>query len=209
MRRAMSVEIAKPSGIDLSTVVDRVLIFDEFFPETQLLLVEQWALNTPHWMLTNSVYDNLGRARHRIWGASYIQAWQQHGWHGLPPVLFSTLAIVFQKLGIVLLRPEYIGLNGQSQGQHASIHIDCGRGTPNQISLLVYIGENTDGDLLLYDRDAERLTDRVGYRPNRVVVLDGSIPHQARAPSDDRFRMSIIARGTYEYRPATLASAFR
>jgi hypothetical protein len=202
MLRAMSVEIAKP-GVDLSTVVDRVFVFDDFFSDTQLLLVEQWALNTPHWMLTNSVYDNLGHARHRIWGASYIQAWQQKGWPGLPPVLFSTLATVFRKLGIVLVRPEYIGLNGQARGQDASVHVDCAREARNQISLLIYIGENTDGDLLLYDRDDERLTDRVCYRPNRVVALDGSIPHQARAPSDERFRMSIIVRGTYECRSAT------
>jgi hypothetical protein len=202
MLRAMSVEIAKPSGVDLSCLVDRVLVFDDLFSDTQLLLVEQWALNTPHWMLTNSVFDNLGHARHRIWGASYIQAWQQKGWPGLPPVLLSTLATVFQKLGIVFVRPEYIGLNGQARGQDASIHVDCARDARNQISLLIYIGENTDGDLLLYDRDDERLIDRVHYRPNRVVALDGSIPHQARAPRDERFRMSIIVRGTYECKSA-------
>jgi hypothetical protein len=201
---AMTVEIANRCSVDLSSVVDRVLVFDDFFSHTQLLLVEQWALSTPHWMLTNSVYDNLGHARHRIWGASYIQAWQQKGWPGLPPVLFSTLATVFQKLAIGLVRPEYIGLNGQSRGQEASIHVDCPRDASNQISLLIYIGENTDGDLLLYDKqDQKQLIDRVGYRPNRVVVLDGSIPHQARAPSDDRFRMSIIARGMYQCGAAT------
>jgi hypothetical protein len=117
----------------------------------------------------------------------------------LPPVLFSTLATLFQKLRLVLVEPAYIGLNGQCRGQDASIHVDCVRDATDQISLLSYIGEDTDGDLLLYDRDdRERVTDRVRFRPNRVVVMDGSIPHQARAPSDDRFRMSIIVRGRYE-----------
>ena len=199
MPGTIAVEAPARCGMDLSCVVDRVFVFDDFFSHTQLLLVEQWALKTPHWMLTNSVYDTLGQARHRIWGASYIQAWQRNGWPGLPPVLFSTLATVFQRLGVRFTEPDYIGLNGQSRGQDASIHVDCARAAKGQISILVYIGEDTDGDLLLYDKDdRERLMDRVGFRPNRVVVLDGSIPHQARAPSDDKFRMSIIVRGTYE-----------
>jgi|SRR2546425_9047373 hypothetical protein len=203
MPRTIAVEAPARCGTDLACVIDRVFVFDDFFSRTQLLLVEQWALKTPHWMLTNSVYDSLGNARHRIWGASYIQAWQRSGWPGLPPVLFSTLATVFQKLGVVFTEPEYMGLNGQSRGQDASIHVDCPRDARGQISILVYIGEDTDGDLLLYDKeDRERLVDRIGFQPNRVVALDGSIPHQARAPSDDRFRMSIIVRGKYEYRQA-------
>jgi hypothetical protein len=203
MPRTIAVEAPARCGADLACVADRVFVFDDFFSRTQLLLVEQWALKTPHWMLTNSVYDSLGNARHRIWGASYIQAWQRNGWPGLPPVLFSTLATVFQKLGVVFTEPEYLGLNGQSRGQDASIHVDCPRDAKGQISILVYIGEDTDGDLLLYDKeDRERLVDRIGFQPNRVVALDGSIPHQARAPSDDRFRMSIIVRGKYEYRHA-------
>lgn len=199
MPPATTIETAPGPVPDLSSVVDRVFVLDGFFSPTQLLLVEQWALTTPHWMLTNSVYDTLGKARHRIWGASYIDAWRRSGWPGLPPVLFSTLATVFQKLGVVLIAPAYIGLNGQSRGQDASIHVDCARDAKDQISLLAYIGEDTDGDLLLYDKDDRaRMTDRIGFRPNRVVVMDGSIPHQARAPSDDRFRMSIIVRGRYE-----------
>ena len=101
MPRTIAVEAPARCGTDLACVIDRVFVFDDFFSRTQLLLVEQWALKTPHWMLTNSVYDSLGNAQHRIWGASYIQAWQRSGWPGLPPVLFSTLATVFQKLGVV------------------------------------------------------------------------------------------------------------
>jgi hypothetical protein len=205
MPHAITVEAAALRGVDLSRVVDRVFVFDELLSDTQLLLVEQWALQTPHWMLTNSVYDTLGNARHRIWGASYIHAWQRNGWPGLPPLLFSTLATVFQKLGIAFTAPEYIGLNGQSRGQEASIHVDCARDAQDQLSILVYIGEDTGGDLLLFDKDDRgQLVDRITFRPNRVVALDGSIPHQACAPGDDRFRMSIIVRGTYEHRQSAV-----
>ncbi len=199
--RPVTVEAAAPETADLSRVLDRALVFDDFYSGTQILLLEQWALRTPHWMLTNSAHDEQGRAQHRIWGASYIQAWQRTGWPGLPPVLFSAVSTMFQKLGVVITAPQYIGLNGQSRGQDGSTHVDCGRDATDQLSLLIYIGEDTDGDLLLYDKDdPKRMTDRITFRPNRVVALDGSIPHAARAPSDEKFRMSVIVRGAYECR---------
>ena len=205
MARAAIVEAAAPETVNLSCVLDHAFVFDDFFSGTQILLLEQWALQTPHWMLTNSAHDEHGRARHRIWGASYIQALRRNGWPGLPPVLFSAVATMFQRLGVIITAPEYIGLNGQSRGQDGSIHIDCAHDATDQLSLLIYIGEDTDGDLLLYDKDdPQRLTDRIGFRPNRVVALDGSIPHAARAPSDDKFRMSVIVRGAYERRESNL-----
>jgi hypothetical protein len=199
----VSVETAAKDDADLANIRDRALVIDDLFASTQLLLLEQWALQTPHWMLTNSVYSTQGEVRHRIWGASYINAWQSHGWPGLPPVLFSGVANVFKTLGFIFTEPTYIGLNGQSRGQDASIHVDCERNTPNHLSMLIYIGEDTDGDLLLYDKDdRQRVLGRIEYRPNRIVVFDGSIPHQARAPSDDKFRMSVILRGRYRCQPS-------
>ncbi len=199
MACALTVEAAAPETADLSHVRDRALVFDDFFPATQILLLERWALQTPHWMLTNSAHDEQGRARHRIWGASYIQALRRSGWPGLPPALFSAVATMFQKLGVVITAPEYVGLNGQSRGQDGSAHVDCARDATDQLSLLIYVGEDTDGDLLLYHKDdPERLTDRIRFRPNRVVALDGSTPHAALAPSDDKFRMSVIVRGAYQ-----------
>jgi hypothetical protein len=201
MARAVILETTAPGNADLSRTLDRALVCDDFFPRTQILQLEQWALQTPHWMLTNSSRDEHGKARHRIWGASYIQAVQRKGWPGLPPVLFSAVATMFQRLGVMITAPEYVGLNGQSRGQDGGTHVDCARDAADQLSLLIYIGEDTDGDLLLYDKDdRERLIDRIAFRPNRVVVIDGSIPHAARAPSDDRFRMSVIVRGAYESR---------
>jgi hypothetical protein len=201
MPRTVSVESPTPATADLCHVIDRALVFDDFYSDTQLLLLEQWALQTPHWMLTNSVYDTLGKVQHRIWGASYIKAWQRNGWPGLPPVLFSALATAFQRLGFIFTAPTYIGLNGQSRGQDASTHVDCARDATDQLSLLIYIGEDTDGDLHLYDKDdPQRIMDRIAFRPNRVVAFDGSIPHRACAPSDEKFRISVIVRGAYECR---------
>jgi hypothetical protein len=196
-----SVEAAAPEAADLSRVLDRVYVFDDFFPATQIVLLEKWALQTPHWMLTNSSHDEHGKARHRIWGASYIDALRKGGWPGLPPVLFSALATTFQKLGIIITAPEYLGLNGQSRGMNGGVHIDCAPDAPDQLSLLLYLGEDTDGDLVIYDKkDRQREVERIGFRPNRVVAMDGSIPHAALAPSDDKFRMSVIVRGTYQSR---------
>jgi hypothetical protein len=204
MARPARVEPGTPETADLSCILDRALVFDDFFPPTQILQLEQWALKTPHWMLTNSAHDEDGRARHRIWGASYIQALKRSGWPGLPPLLFSAIGTMFQKLGVIITAPEYVGLNGQSRGQDGSTHMDCAHDAADQLSLLIYIGEDTDGDLLLYDKDEpERLTDRIEFRPNRVVALDGSIPHAACGPTNDKFRMSVIARGSFQCRRAS------
>jgi hypothetical protein len=198
-----TVEAPAPGAADLSSILDRVLVFDDFLPATQIVLLEKWALQTPHWMLTNSSHDEHGKARHRIWGASYIDAVRKTGWPGLPPVLFSALATAFQKLGVIITAPEYLGLNGQSRGMNGGVHIDCAPDAPDQLSLLIYVGENTDGDLVIYDKqDREREIERIGFRPNRVVAMDGSIPHAALAPSDEKFRMSVIVRGTYQVRQA-------
>lgn len=199
-----TVEAAAPEAADLSSVLDRVFVFDDFFPATQIVLLEKWALQTPHWMLTNSSHDEQGKARHRIWGASYIDALRKTGWPGLPPVLFSALATAFQKLSVIITAPEYLGLNGQSRGMKGGVHIDCAPDAPDQLSLLLYLGEDTDGDLVIYDKkDRLRETQRIGFRPNRVVAMDGSIPHAALGPSDDKFRMSVIVRGTYQRRQVT------
>lgn len=196
-----AVEAAAPEAADLSSILGRAFVFDDFFPGTQIHLLEQWALKTPHWMLTNAAHDEHGRAQHRIWGASYIEAVRKSGWPGLPPLLFSALATMFQKLGVLITTPEYVGLNGQSKGQNGSTHIDCVPDAPDQLSLLIYVGEDTDGDLVLYDkRERHRQVERISFKPNRVVAMDGSIPHAALAPSDDKFRMSIIVRGAYQSR---------
>jgi hypothetical protein len=194
----VTVEQATFETANLNGIVNRALIIDDALPETQRAVLEQWALKTPHWMLTNSTYNEKGEAMHRIWGASYIEAYNRQGWVGLPPVLYGTLAMLFRKLDVTITAPEYIGLNGQSLGQDASMHADCELDSPDDLSILVYIGEDTDGDLALYDKgDRTRLLHRIAFRPNRIVVFDGSIPHQAFAPTDDKFRMSIIVRGKY------------
>jgi hypothetical protein len=194
----VSVECIAAKDADFATIVDRALVFDDFFTDTQLDILEQWALKTPHWMLTNSTHNEKGEVMHRIWGASYIEAWRRKGWIGLPPVLYSSIVTLFRKLNVTITEPEYIGLNGQSRGQDASMHADCGLDSPDDLSILVYLGEDTSGDLLLYDKnDHERLLHRIAFRPNRIIAFDGSVPHQALAPEGDKFRMSLIIRGKY------------
>jgi hypothetical protein len=194
----VSVVVTTPENADFKDILNRALIFDDFYSETQLRVLQEWALKTPHWMLTNSTYNEKGEAMHRLWGASYIEAWQRQGWPGLPPVLYSAIASVFRKLKVTITEPEYIGLNGQGRDQDASMHSDCDLDSPDDLSILIYLGEDTTGDLNLYDKnDRSRLLHTIAYKPNRVVAFDGSIPHQAFAPKDDKFRMSIIIRGKY------------
>ncbi|MCK8517272.1 hypothetical protein M0534_13205 [Methylonatrum kenyense] len=198
MVREIRIETPTPAEADFSHIVNRVLVFDDFYSATQLLLLQRWALESPHWMLNNAVYDTKGRMQHRIWGASYIHTWKQGGWPALPPTLFAAMATLFRRLGVVFPDVEYIGLNGQLRGQDASMHTDCARDAPDQLSILVYIGEDTDGDLHLFDKDEQKKqVEQIAFRPNRVVAFDGSIPHRALAPTDHNFRVSAIVRGGY------------
>lgn len=197
--RPVSLEVVAPGEADFSTIVDRCFVLDNVVSVAQLRLFEEWAMQSPHWMLTNSSHSRDGVAKHRIWGASFIEQWRGGGWAGLPPVLFSMIVTLFQKVGVTIPEPEYIGLNGQSKDQLASMHTDCEHDSPNDLSILFYLGERTDGDLLLYDKaDHSRLLHRIAYQPNRVVAFDGSVPHQALAPTDGQFRMSLIVRGKYK-----------
>jgi hypothetical protein len=196
--RAVHLQALTEGTADFTNIVDRAFVFDNVVSPAQLRLFEDWALKSPHWMLANSSHSKDGTAKHRIWGASFIESWRRDRWAGLPPVLFSMIAVLFKKLEVTIFEPEYIGLNGQSRDQLASMHTDCEDDSADDLSILFYLGERTDGDLLLYDKtDHSRLLHRIAFKPNRVVAFDGSIPHQALAPTDDRFRMSLIVRGKY------------
>lgn len=197
--KPVTLEFTSPEAADFSTIVGRAFVFDDFFPSIQLQGYANWAMQSPHWMLANSSHDENGQIKHRIWGASFIESWRRKGWAGLPPVMLSIIATIFQRLDITITDPEYIGLNGQSKDQTASMHTDCAADSPDDLSILVYFGEDTDGDLLLYDKtDETRQLHAIAFKPNRVVAFDGSIPHQALAPTDDKFRMSMIIRGKYK-----------
>jgi hypothetical protein len=207
MPRHISIETSEPERADFAQIVDRVLVFDNFFSSTQLLLLERWALETPHWMLNNSVVGVDGKAQHRIWGASYIKTWKKGGLPALPPTLFGAVGTLFRRLGVVITDVQYIGLNGQLRGQDASMHTDCTLDAPDQLSILIYIGEDTDGDLLLFDKEDQQTSlEQISFRPNRIVAFDGSIPHRALAPTNNSFRMSGIVRGAYRFERAVPAS---
>jgi hypothetical protein len=184
----------------MSRVLDRALVFDDFFSATQLVLLQRWALETPHWMLNNAVFASDGTMQHRIWGASYLGAWKRGGWPALPPTFFAAIGTIFKTLQVAITDVEYVGLNGQHRGQDASMHTDCMMDAEDQLSILIYIGEDTDGDLLLFDKDdPQNVLHRLAFRPNRIIAFDGSIPHRALAPTNERFRVSGIVRGTYKY----------
>jgi hypothetical protein len=207
MPRPVSIETPEPERANFAQIIDRVFVFDNFFSSTQLLLLERWALETPHWMLNNSVVGVDGKAQHRIWGASYINAWKKGGWPAVPPTLFGAVGTLFHRLGVVITDVQYIGLNGQLRGQDASMHTDCTLDAPDQLSILIYIGEDTDGDLLLFDKEDQQTSlEQISFRPNRIVAFDGSIPHRALAPTNNSFRMSGIVRGAYRFERAVPAS---
>ena len=109
-------------------------------------------------------------------------------------------------------------LNGHSAGQSGGIHIDGWTG--DQYTVIVYLTpgwEPEDGGTIefwtpnltdeqramavqtpygLNGSDAKNIVKSYWPRAGRVVLFDGRIPHVARAVETDKFRVSLVFKGT-------------
>ena len=96
------------------------------------------------------------------------------------------------------VRFQYMGTNSQTHGLDGSCHSDCSNEDNYNLSFLYYTNtfwnENWGGDLRFYDRfvptGARELMDRyeigrVEFKPNRLLMFDGRLPHGAESPSQD------------------------
>jgi hypothetical protein len=115
--------------------------------------------------------------------------------------------------GFEWVRFQYMGLNSQTQGLHGTTHSDCQDEDEWNLSFLYYTNkiwsEHWGGPLRIYDEMQQGLHGRanhiknhqiaeIPFKPNRLVVFDGRIPHGADAPTEEaRYidRKSIVIRG--------------
>lgn len=111
------------------------------------------------------------------------------------------------------IRFQYAGLNSQSTGLDGTCHTDCDDKDDWNCSFLWYSNpywfDFWGGDLNLYSKivlggtqfDEELKKHCVGsikFKPNRLVIFDGRIPHQACSPNRNSGwadRRSIVIRG--------------
>ncbi|MCV9920629.1 2OG-Fe(II) oxygenase [Pseudomonas sp. BT-42-2] len=86
--------------------------------------------------------------------------------------------------------------NGQTSAQDGPIHRDNTPEEPGQ-SVIVFCNDHWascwGGELVFYDDDKDSIVMTVQPKPRRVVVMNGEVPHAARAPaaSCNRLRMSV------------------
>jgi len=107
---------------------------------------------------------------------------------------------------------DYMGLNSQTQGLDGTCHNDCADDCEWNLSFLYYLNQfwnpNWGGDLRVYnknfhsgageDMDKHEIG-RIEFKPNRLLLFDGRIPHGAEAPKPSaRYvdRRSCVLRGS-------------
>jgi len=169
--------------------------------------VQKWfnsGIDDSFWSLSNCVLAPDGSYNHRFWGIPFCV-------EGDPETkvashikthLGSVLNIRLQKqFGFRWKRFSYMGMNGQTQSQEGTIHVDSDSAL--NISFLYYNNETWKpewgGQLHFYEGEKgnEKKIASIDFVPNRLLLFDGRIPHQADAPIDNQyqFRTSLVVRG--------------
>jgi hypothetical protein len=116
--------------------------------------------------------------------------------------------------GVEFEQFDFAGINGQTQGLQGTIHKDSFR--PRNITFLWHCNTEWDsnwgGNFRVYEKDtldkghrgfSEELVQNyqiaeIEYKPNRLIIIDGSYPHSADAPNSSSgyaFRKTFVARG--------------
>jgi hypothetical protein len=119
---------------------------------------------------------------------------------------------VMNDFGFRWVNFDYMGLNSQTQGLDGTCHSDCDPECEWNLSFLYYLNQfwnpKWGGDLRVYDKNigsgvAEDMDKyeigRIEFKPNRLLLFDGRIPHGAEAPKPSaRYvdRRSCVLRGS-------------
>jgi len=208
--------IDKPFAIT-ELPLDRVYVLDNYLPLTVWRKMDQLCTNNMIWSKTNQVGSNspTGLPSHSFWGSSIFQK-------GRKPDTIDTGVIHFMDIidkkirndfGFDWIRFQYMGLNSQTVGCHGTTHSDCDKDDAWNLSFLFYYNSfwnrEWGGSLRFYSTPQQGLDGRdehiennqlaeVEFKPNRLLMFDGRIPHGADAPKERaRYmdRRSLVLRG--------------
>jgi len=175
------------------------------------------------WSKTNQVSSDskTGLPQHSFWGGTFFNS-MHHNHDGLDipeetQRKDTYMAHFFDRkvrtdFGFEWVNYDYMGLNSQTQGLDGTNHSDCEPDKEWNLSFLFYLNTfwnpNWGGDLRFYDhlepsgagesQDKYEIA-RVQFKPNRLLLFDGRIPHGAEAPKPCAKyidRRSIVHRGT-------------
>ncbi len=170
------------------------------------------------WSKTNQVSSGspTGLPHHSFWGATFYRDNMElekdmDKLHNIFPYYLNRR--LQTEFGFKWVRFQYMGLNSQTQGLQGTTHADCKDDDEWNLSFLYYTNKfwnkNWGGSLRLYNEMQQGLDGRqehienhqiaeIEFKPNRLIMFDGRIPHGADAPSPSaRYidRRSLVLRG--------------
>jgi len=211
------VHIDEPFKIKDLPLKDVYVIDDYLCPELHHHFDDQ-IVRENIWSKTNQVSSGspTGLPHHSFWGATYYRddmkpEKDMNSLHTMFPYYLNRR--LQTEFGFKWVRFQYMGLNSQTQGLQGTTHADCQDEDSWNLSFLYYTNKfwNKDwgGTLRLYNEMQQGLDGRqehidnhqiaeVEFKPNRLIIFDGRIPHGADAPSPSaRYidRRSLVLRG--------------
>ena len=169
--------------------------------------------NTNRWSFDNDVTYEDGETTEITWIMRLFRKWMKPAGDyvefGRPIIdkMCSDFNVEFEQF-------DFAGINGQTQGLQGTIHKDSFR--PRNITFLWHCNTEWDnnwgGKFRVYEKDtldkghrgfSEELVQNyqiaeIEYKPNRLIIVDGSYPHSADAPNSKSgyaFRKTFVARG--------------
>lgn len=171
------------------------------------------------WSKTNQVASNskTGLPHHSFWGGTFFrESYTEVNDSSInkSDTYFASYfnTRVMNDFGFRWVIFDYMGLNSQTQGLDGTCHNDCDEDCEWNLSFLYYLNQfwnpNWGGDLRVYnknfhsgageDMDKHEIG-RIEFKPNRLLLFDGRIPHGAEAPKPSaRYvdRRSCVLRGS-------------
>jgi hypothetical protein len=182
----------------------KVYVLDNWLSSELHHYFDGWITRSKLWSKTNQVNANhsTGLPHHSLWGASFyrngfkIDSETNQSDLYFINYLMDRLQVEF---GFKWVDFQYAGLNSQTMGQHGTTHNDCPPECDYNLSFLYYTNKYWNptwgGDLRLYDAPQQGLDGRqehidnhcigsIEFKPNRLLMFDGRIPHGADAPAD-------------------------
>ena len=196
-----------------------VYVIDDYLSTEMHHAIDRQVSHTSFWSKTNQVRGDspTGLAHHSFWGATYFRGEDKQVDDDIESKDTFLARWLDRKIqidfGFKWERFQYMGLNSQTQGLQGTTHQDCKPEDEWNLSFLYYTNrfwnKQWEGALRLYDemqqgfdgRDEHIKNHQIGeieFKPNRLLMFDGRIPHGADAPSSKaRYidRKSIVLRG--------------
>ena len=203
---------------------NKVYVIDNYLETSTHRWIHRKTSEGPRWAKQNQVNAQhpTGLPHHQLWGASFFKT-DDYGNPEIEPgetdVTVEHARWLNRKIctdfGFKWKRFQYMGTNSQTHGQHGTTHCDCDEQDEWNLSFLYYYNKFWNpawgGDLRFYDkgvyqagldgRDEHIEKHSIGsieFKPNRLLMFDGRIPHGADAPTERaRYadRCSIVLRG--------------